>query len=534
MPADTPQRSDLTLMTEELSASPRRRTTPLQEQICDRLRRLIRDGRMPAGSRAPSLRALATELGVSRGTVVAAYDRLIGEGYLAARGTAGTFVAEPGAMDAAGKPGKPGNAGNAGTPARRPRLATLPPLDRPRAPAEHAATSPRLRASPAGSHAPGPMPLQLGLPALDAFPRKVWARLSAHHARHSISLMKPDPAGLPRLREALVAYLHRSRGVEASARQVFVVAGYEAGLSLAIQALGLGGDDAAAAAAVIEDPGYPPVAMVLARSGMTDYPVPVDADGLITDQLTEAPDNARLAVVTPSHHSPLCMSLSLARRQALLQWANERQAWIVEDDYDGEFRYAGPPLPALKSLDRDDRVLYAGTLSKVLYPGLRLAYLVVPAPLVDRFEAVLRPWSSAGCPALLQEVVADFMERGHFARHIRRMRTLYGVRRSWLEAALSPYAAFGLTHQPQRGGLHLTIGLPEGADDRDCAARARQAGLAVLALSSWCRGRTGLTGLLASFTNIESPQAAHEYVARLATAVRPVGTFGPWPTRAPR
>ncbi|WP_231993349.1 PLP-dependent aminotransferase family protein [Mitsuaria sp. 7] len=341
--------------------------------------------------------------------------------------------------------------------------------------------------------------------------------------------MKPDPAGLPRLREALVAYLHRSRGVEATARQVFVVAGYEAGLSLTIQALGLGGD-----AAVIEDPGYPPVAMVLARWGMTDCPVRVDADGLVTDHLKEAPDNARLAVVTPSHHSPLCMSLSLERRLALLQWANERQAWIVEDDYDGEYRYAGPPLPALKSLDRDDRVLYAGTLSKVLYPGLRLAYLVVPASLVDRFEQVLQPWPSAGCPSLLQEVAADFMERGHFARHIKRMRTLYGVRRSWLEAALAPYAAFGLRHQPQRGGLHLTIGLPDGADDRDCASRAREAGLAVLALSSWCRGRTGLTGLLASFTNIGSPDAAHEYVARLAAAVRPVGAFGPLPMRGSR
>jgi GntR family transcriptional regulator/MocR family aminotransferase len=447
-------------------------TETLHDQICARFRALIADGRMAPGSRAPSLRSLSVELGVARGTVVAAYDRLIGEGYLTARGTSGTFVAERLPV---------------------PAIARRDGLD------GQGATS---------------LPLQLGLPALDAFPRKVWARLVSLHARKLDSLMKPDPFGLPRLREALAVYLHRSRGVEAQARQVFVVSGYEPGLALTVGALLDRGD-----AAVVEDPGYPPTAQVLRRYGIRPEPVRVDDAGLDVDALKDVANEARLAVVTPSHQSPTGVALGLQRRMELLEWAGATGAWIFEDDYDGEYRYHGHPLPALKSLDRQGRVVYAGTLSKVLYPGLRLAYLVVPPSLVERFEQAALGALTGGSPTLMQEVVADFIEQGHFARHIKRMRTLYAHRRAWLLEALKPYAGHGLSWRTDRGGMHLTVLLPPDADDVRCARAARQAGLSVNALSDWSQRKDGPPGLLASFTNIESPDAAAQAVARLVAAL---------------
>ncbi|WP_431256926.1 PLP-dependent aminotransferase family protein [Roseateles chitinivorans] len=471
-------------MTRATHSTPSDLAMTLHDQICARFRALITDGGMAPGSRAPSLRSLAVELGVARGTVVAAYDRLIGEGYLSARGTAGTFVA-----------------------ARPPETRAAPP-----GPTSRQAAVPD--AEPLSGDGTTPLPLQLGLPALDAFPRKVWARLISHHARKMDSLMKPHPFGLPRLREALAVYLHRSRGVEAQARQVFVVPGYEAGLALASSAL-LAREDAA----VVEDPGYPPTAHVLRRQGLVPVPVPVDDAGLDVEALKATANGARLAVVTPSHQSPLGVALSLQRRRALLDWATAAGAWIFEDDYDGEYRYHGPPLPALKSLDRQERVVYGGTLSKVLYPGLRLAYLVVPPSLVDGFERAARDALSGGCPTLMQEVVADFIEQGHFARHIKRMRALYAHRRGWLLDALKPYAAHGLSCANPQGGMHLTIMLPPDSDDVRLAQAARRAGVAVHALSDWRRRQDGPPGLLASFTNVESPDAAVEAVARLAAAL---------------
>lgn len=470
---------------------------------------------MAPGSRAPSLRSLAVELGVARGTVVAAYDRLIGEGYLTARGTAGTFVADH-------LPGSGPTAATAATAATPAATAAIAPQAFSGSagsarPATRARAVPPIPARAAGvldSPGAGPLPLQPGLPALDAFPRKVWARLVAIQARRMDSLMKPDPFGLPRLREALAVYLHRSRGVQAHARQVFVVPGYEPGLSMAVDALLERGD-----AAAVEDPSYPPTASVLRRHGIEPVPVPVDAAGLDVGALNGLPGGARLAVITPSHQSPTGVVLSLQRRTALLEWATATGAWLFEDDYDGEFRYDGPPPPALKALDRQGRVVYAGTLSKVLYPGLRLAYLVVPPSLVERFEQASRAAMTGGCPTLMQEVVADFIEQGHFARHIKRMRSLYASRRAWLLAALKPHEAHGLSCANHRGGMHVTITLPDGVDDARLARAALQAGMSVQALSDWRLRRGGPPGLLASFTNIVSPQAAEEAVTRLIVAL---------------
>lgn len=463
--------------------------TPLHAQIYGRFKSLITQGRMAPGERVPSLRALATELGVARGTVEAAYDRLIGEGYLVARGPAGTFVADAVATASA----------------RTPRRSHAPvrrvPLPAPRDALGNAVDdAPRL--------------LKLGEPALDAFPRRLWARLLARHARAAGSLSKPHPLGLPVLREALAAYLHRARGIEAEPHQVLVVPAYTAALGLVADALLSPGD-----AAWVESPGYPPTAAVLARLGMRPLPVPLDQDGLDVAAARRLAPQARLAVVTPSHQSPTGVSLALARRLALLDWASERGAWVVEDDYDGEYRYRGHPLPALKSLDRRDRVVYCGTLSKVLFPGLRLAYVVVPEAATAAFHAAATRALHGGCPELMQSVAAEFISQGHFSRHIKRMRTLYARRRTLLADAFAPYLSRGLAVALRDGGMHLLVTLPDDVDDVALVRRARDAGFGLQSLTAWRHGAPGPRGFMVGFANVASAAQARRDVDRLMAAL---------------
>jgi GntR family transcriptional regulator/MocR family aminotransferase len=358
-----------------------------------------------------------------------------------------------------------------------------------------------------------PAPLQMGLPALDEFPRKLWARLMARQARKVGSLNRPPPAGYMPLREALAAYLHRSRGIDAQATQVFIVPAYTASLALIIDALGL-----ARESAWIEHPGYPPTAQTLKRIGLRVCDVPVDEDGLDVAFGRKRFKNARLAVVTPSHQSPTGVALPLQRRVELLDWAGAHDAWIVEDDYDSEYRYRGHPLPALKSMDASGRVIYCGSLSKVLFPGLRLSYVVVAPDLVPQFELACRRTVHGGCPELMQAVVADFIAEGHFSRHIKRMRTLYARRRAMLAESLAPYAADGFVVHLQDGGMHLLVDVREDLDDVVLASRARDAGFAVHALTAWRNGAPGRRGLLMGFTNISSQDQAQRLVTELFRA----------------
>ena len=453
------------------------RPTPIQTQICDRLRTLVANGQLKAGDRLPSLRAFSGELGVARGTVEAAYARLIGEGYLEARGARGTFVAQ--GVRAAG-------------------------------PAPDATVAPSAASQPA---APGIGKLQLGVPALDAFPRKVWARQVARRARAASGLHHPSPCGFPPLREALAAYLHRSRGVACAADQVMIVPGYVAAIGLIGQTLLSPG-----AKVWVESPGYPPTSRTFERLGMSLVGVPVDAQGIQVEQGMRHGADARLAVVTPSHQSPLGVPMSMSRRTALLAWAGSAGAWIVEDDYDGEFRYTGHPLPALKSLDRADRVIYAGTFSKVLFPGLRIAYLVVPRRLVASFERVCEAGIWGHCPELLQAATHDFIIEGHFARHVKKMRTLYAVRRSHLADALRRQCGTGIRIHLTEGGMHLLVGTPPGVADVELVRRARAAGFGIRALSEWAGPGQALEGLLMGFTNLRSAEEANAQVAELLRA----------------
>jgi GntR family transcriptional regulator/MocR family aminotransferase len=460
---------------------------PVYRQIYERLRDAILTGAVPTGTRLPSWNALAAELGVARGTVKAAYDWLAGEGYVEGRGAAGTWVHRRLAGELGRRPPEP-----MPIPARQ-RAAALTALPPPLAQLQ---------------------PFMMGVPALDAFPRGLWTRLLSRQARQlaPASMIYSDPAGHPPLREAIAQYLAIARGIACQPSQIFITAGYTGALALIARCLLAPGD-----AVWFEDPGYIRARDGLRLAGARPVPVPVDGHGLIVERGIDRAPEARLAVVTPSHHAPLGMPMTLPRRLALLDWAVRHQRYIVEDDYYGEFQFGGRPLSALKSLDGADRVLYVGTFSKVLMPALRLGYLVAPAALAG----VLRELMGllAPSPSLLNQMaLADFMTQGFFARHIRRMRLLYQARRAALVAALS--ASFGgrTTIGLPESGMHLLLHLPPGSDDVALADAAGAAGLSPLPLTPWAIEADTGPGLILGFANVPGERAARE-VARLATAL---------------
>ncbi|MCW3479183.1 PLP-dependent aminotransferase family protein [Neisseriaceae bacterium JH1-16] len=456
----------------DLALERERSAQPLYQQLYQRIRDAILAGRLPPGTRLPATRVLAADLAVSRGTVDQAYSQLLAEGFLLSRAAAGTVV----------------------NPALDPkRFGQHRPL--------HPAASPGAAAGSATSSMP--LPFQLGLPALDAFPRKLWTRLAGQRARSlsQVALSYPSPVGYLPLRQAIAHHLALFRGIDCSVEQVFVTSGFQGGLGLAMQTLLRTGD-----AVWMEDPGYFRARKALQLNGATLHPVPVDQHGLrVEDGIRRCPD-AKLVYCTPSHHAPLGVTLTLPRRLELLAWAAQRGAWIVEDDYDGEFRYDGPPLPALQSLDSAERVIYVGSFSKTLFPGLRLGYLVVPPGLVERFAQAADLFAPS--PSLLdQATAADFLQQGHFARHIKRMRALYAERRAALVAALETECGGRLRIDQHAVGLQLVGWLAEGEDDQAIAARLWAQGLAGQMLSTFCLNGGQPPALLFSFANVPVEQA---------------------------
>ncbi|NBB09854.1 PLP-dependent aminotransferase family protein [Pseudomonas sp. SLFW] len=456
---------------------------PVYRQIYLRFRHSIEDGRLLPGERVPSVRALAAELNLARGTVESAYQLLVGEGYLQTRGPAGTVVST---------------------------------LLKPASLADPVETT-RLQRDPLMHSGALPQPLQLGLPAMDVFPRKLWNRLVGKELRASgiHSLIYPDTQGHHALRTAVAGYLGISRGVRCTPDQLFICAGYGAALDLIFRSLLTKGDGC-----WFEDPGYLMARHFLQKAGAELTPIPVDDEGLNVDAGIRLAANARFAVVTPSHQSPLGVSLSLPRRQALLEWATRQNSWIIEDDYDSEYRYQGHPLPALKSIDKHDRVLYTGTFSKVLAPGLRLSYLVVPEALIARFTRVADVMQNHS-PYLFQATTAAFIRDGHFARHLKKMRSLYALRRTLLMTALERRLAGRIKIDSRPGGMHLLLRLGDDLDDQTIAMSARELGLPVQPLSSAYQGAAPEKGLLVGFTNVSSPELAAQWVDRLAMAFPP-------------
>ena len=452
--------------------------TPFYRQIYDRIRGAIAEGVLRPGDRIPSARALTKELGLARGTIDTAYGLLVAEGYVQSRGQAGTVVTTD--------------------------LVAGLPIIKPLPTREGPSLSTYLRPDTI-------LPFQMGLPALDAFPRKIWARLAARcvRAMQTADMVHPSVFGLPELRTQIAAYLQVSRGISCSPNQIFVTSGYRHTIEMIAHALFSPGDRC-----WLEDPGYPPTRDILKHMGIEPIPVQVDENGMLVADGIKYAQDARAAVVTPAHQSPLCVSLCLPRRQALLEWAARKGSWIIEDDYDGEYRYVSRPLPALKSLDRDGRVLYAGTFSKVLFPSLRLAYLVVPEALVERFEEISQIFAG-GSPELTQSIVTAFITEGHFGRHIQRMRKLYAERRDLTATGLDSVLGKHLQIESPPGGMHLILRSKVPLSDKVIVGRMRANGLYAEALSEWALTGQGSNALLMNFTNITSQDTAERLGRRI-------------------
>lgn len=456
---------------------------PMYLQLYQRFRDAIASGKFRPGERVPSVRNLASALNLARGTIEQAYHMLVSEGYFVTRGAAGTVIS-PQLLS---------------VPVQSNIGITAPPADGPTRPAgkKH-----DIR------------PFQLGVPARDAFPSKTWTRLAGHNLRTLDAFSSPPPAGYLPLRQAIAAYVGISRGIACAPEQVFITSGYFGALALICRTLLTPGDTG-----WYEDPGYLFARQYLEQAGMTLAPVPVNQDGINVEEGRHRAPEARFAVITPTHQSPTGATLSLPGRLALLAWANQQQAWIIEDDYDSEFRYHGRPLPALKSLDQGDRVIYAGTFSKVLYPGLKLAYLVVPAGLIEQFNTAVNYVSGPGA-ILLQATVADFMRQGYFARHLRKMRLLYAQRHGYLLAAIEKYLADDVYVNPQAGGIHVLAHLKRPCDDNIIARQANLQGLDIQALSNWFMVKPTTGGLLMGFTNFTTEDDAMNAVKTLATILK--------------
>ena len=451
-------------MTNLLLSIDRSAAAPLHRQVYDGLRRAILDGRLRPGEQVPPTRALAAELGVSRMPVLAAYDQLLHEGYLEGRVGAGTFVS--GLL--------PDEALQAVPAAARRR-------DRPRV--------------PAARDFGGLRPFRLSLPPLDQFPRELWAGLVGRHARALTPdrMAYGDPAGVGELRVAIAAHLRAARAVRAEPEQVIVVPGSQAALRVAAAALLRPGDRVA-----IEDPGYPGARAALEAAGARLVPVPVDGEGLDVAALERLRGQVRAVYVTPSHQYPLGASMSAARRMALLDWARRRDAWILEDDYDSEYRYVSRPLGALQVMGPHGRVVHIGTFSKVLFPALRMGWLVVPPDRVDDFIAA-REALDLFPPTLYQYVLAEFLAEGHFARHLRRMRGTCLARRNALLAGLAEHCGGALRVHNADAGLHLATTLVQGGDDQALVRRLAARGILAVALSGCYSGRDKRQGLLLGF-----------------------------------
>lgn len=476
----------------------RRSRLPLQRQLYDEIRNAILSGRLAPGARVPATRVLAADAGISRNTASGAFDQLMAEGYLEGKTGSGTFVARTLPEDLLRVMRQP-------VPARRPPAAAGGLSDRGKR-LGAIRVSIRLRAS-ASERAFRP-----GLPALDHFPRDLWARLAARLLRHASAelLTYGDPAGYLPLRRAIAEYLRAARGVNCSAEQVIVTAGSQQALDLAARLLLDPGDTA-----WVEDPGYLGARSALRAAGVHCISVPVDADGLCVSEGEARGPHARLACVTPSHQYPLGATMPLSRRTALLAWARHHHAWIVEDDYDSEFRYSGRPLPALQGLDPAGCVIYTGTFSKVLFPSLRLGYMVVPERLVDAFVAA-RALADRQPPGIEQALVALFLDDGHFTRHLRRMRNLYAERQATLVSAIRKELPESLQAGPAEAGMQLISWLPEKADDAKVSLRAAEAGVVATPVSAYAVEARLRPGLLLGYAAFNS-RLIREGVRKLAS-----------------
>lgn len=449
---------------------------PRYGQLIRAFKAAILAGRLPAGARLPATRSLSRDLAISRNTVLAAYEQLQAEGFVTGKVGAGSFVA---------------NVALARTPLKRAALAPAAPL---------APFASRVLANGAGAfgnyreHRDLRYNLQYGLPLANPALANAWRR-ELNRAAETASFDYPEPQGDAGLRRHLCDYLARRRGVIAEPDDVLIVSGSQQAFAIAARVL-LSPNDAVA----LEDPHYRGARQVFLASGARVLPCRVDADGIVPEEM---PALAHLAVVTPSHQFPTGALLPLNRRVALLEWAAARNAWLVEDDYDGEFRYGGRPLAALKSLDRDDRVIYIGSFSKALFPALRLGYMVMPAALRRAFVAA--KWlEDRGCAALEQVALARFIADGGFERHLRRAAVALRARRSAMLTGLAKHAIGVAEVADSHAGMHLTAWLPGASRSQvdHLVEHAHQRGLGLYSLQPYCLRPPRHQGLLLGYAGL--------------------------------
>ncbi len=441
------------------------------KEIYARYRQQILVGQLKPGDRVPAIRTLASELQVARKTVEAAYEILIGEGYFVSQGAKGTRV--------------------------NPELILAAATEKKALPAPPA--SALIQRESKGE-------LRLGIPALDAFPHKKWLLISGKAARslRADEMILPPVMGYQPLREAIASYLNISRGLNCQPEQIFITSGYRANLRLILAVLAQPSDKV-----MFEDPGYFFGQQLLKRIAPNLHYVPVDRHGMNVDYLLRYHADARFAIVTPTHHSPLAVTLSLPRKHQLLEWAQQNQSWIIEDDYDGEFHYTRKVIPALKSLDVDDRVIYTGTFSKTMMPAMRVGYLVMPKETLARFSE-LGEILETGMSLLPQKILAQFLSEGHFYRHIKKMRILYQQRRRMMLDALQACFPDVFDFELTDGGMHIVAFLPHGTQDKALAEIWQRHQLRVLPLSGWYMQTQKRYGLVIGYTNIRSLEQARE------------------------
>ncbi|WP_413730389.1 PLP-dependent aminotransferase family protein [Sodalis sp. RH22] len=476
---------------------------PLHRRLYDCIRLAILDGGIRAGSRLPPTRDLAKELALSRNTVSAAYEQLLAEGYIFTRAGSGTFVTDhmpDGAM--------------------APVNEQQPVCERPAGEEFSARGANLLARSGASPHQWGAfMP---GVPDVSGFPHGLWRRI---HSR-LIRRIKPDyltysrMGGSPELQQALVDYLRVARSVNCSAQQIIITEGTHQAVDLLAKMLCNPGDRA-----WIEEPSYWGMRNVLTINGVDVQPVPVDDQGLNPPD-TAVASSPRLICVTPSHQYPTGAVMSLQRRQRLLALAQEHNAWVIEDDYDSEFRFSGNPIPALQSLAPQAPVIYIGTFSKTLYPGLRISYMVLPPALAQEMR-VAHAELYRGGHWITQLALAQFIAEGHYASHIRRMRLLYGKRRAVLSRLILQHLGADALRDDSNAGLHLVMSLPDDVDDVKLSQAAGRQGVYVRPLSTYYLGPARKKGLLLGYACVDEERIESAFMTLLGCMGQPVSVAPP-------